>query len=314
MNNGSFRVSVVIPVYNAEIFLRRAVDSALKQPEVAEIILIEDGSADDSLALCKELESTHEIVRLLTHENNANCGPGATRNKGIENATSEYLAFLDADDYYLADRFKNTKKFFADDSIDGVYETIGVSYDSDEMKEKHLERMRKNKRNMKGTDQPLDHTGIDAEISPDALFYKMLTVENGWLHLNGITLRRSAMEGLPWFNKNFLGQDSEFLTRLSAERKLVGTGHYEPVAIRHVHKDNRILKSSNIKRNRTAIDSSYWLKYCLSKKIHGKELFFLLSRVSDSPGKIRKSLKMAKNSLKVLPVMIGLKNADGLRF
>ncbi|MGB3465852.1 MAG: glycosyltransferase family A protein [Cyclobacteriaceae bacterium] len=314
MTATSFRVSVVIPVYNAENFLHRAVDSALMQPEVAEILLIEDGSADNSLAICRELEKNHTIVKLLIHENNTNRGPGITRNKGIENASCEYLAFLDADDFYLENRFANTQVTFDDKSIDGVYEVIGVSYDSEEMKEKHLERMRNNKKNMTATNQPLDHTGIDAEIAPEELFYKLLTVENGWLHLNGITIRRARINDMPWFNDNFLGQDSEFLTRLAAKKRLTGTGHYDPVAIRYVHKDNRILKSGNKKRNRTAMNNGYWLKYCIDNKIYGKEVIYLLKRVSDTNGKLKKALLLGKNSIKTLTAIIGIRKTEQLNF
>ncbi len=99
------QVSVIIPVYNAESFLKEAVFSALQQPETAEVILIEDGSSDDSLKVCQNLAEQYDQVKLFQHPQGVNLGAGASRNLGIEKASSDWIAFLDADDYYLPNRF-----------------------------------------------------------------------------------------------------------------------------------------------------------------------------------------------------------------
>ena len=80
-------VSVIIPVYNAEKYIEKAVSSALQLEEVKEIILIEDASPGDDLAICKGLVEQHEKIKLYTHPNNENRGAGASRNLGIINAT-----------------------------------------------------------------------------------------------------------------------------------------------------------------------------------------------------------------------------------
>src|ERR1035437_7890425 len=99
------QVSVVIPVYNAAKFVRQAVESALLQPELAEIILVEDASTDDSLKECQKIAADHPIVHLYRHGGGKSCGAGATRNLAIRKSSCEYIAFLDADDYYLPSRF-----------------------------------------------------------------------------------------------------------------------------------------------------------------------------------------------------------------
>lgn len=99
-------ITVIIPVYNAVAFVEEAVQSALIQPEVSEIIIIEDGSADGSLQICERLASTHQIITLLRHPEGINKGAGSSRNLGIQHASNEWIAFLDADDYYLEGRFK----------------------------------------------------------------------------------------------------------------------------------------------------------------------------------------------------------------
>src|SRR4051812_37519090 len=124
-----FKVSVVIPVYNAEKYIKAAVNSALMQEEVGEVILVEDKSPDNSLSVCKGLEMQDSRVHLYQHPDKQNHGAGASRNLGITLAKLDYIAFLDADDYFLPNRFKKDKTLFEKDpSIDAVYSAIGTHY------------------------------------------------------------------------------------------------------------------------------------------------------------------------------------------
>src|SRR5690606_5479728 len=101
MDARSFNVSVIIPVYNAEKFLAEAVVSALVQPETGEVILIEDKSPDNSLALCRELAVHQHKINMIQHPDKDNQGAGASRNLGIANARSPFICLLAADDYML---------------------------------------------------------------------------------------------------------------------------------------------------------------------------------------------------------------------
>ena len=94
-------VSVIIPIFNASSFLERAVDSALNQEYVHEIILVDDGSQDNSLNLCEELKSISPKIQVRTHPEKNNKGLAATRNRGLEFATGDWIQFLDADDELL---------------------------------------------------------------------------------------------------------------------------------------------------------------------------------------------------------------------
>ena len=125
-------VSVIVHVYNSEAYVRKAVESALAQPETGEAILIEDASFDNSLQVCRELARVNEKVRLLRHSDGKNHGPGASRNLGIRNASFDYIAFLDADDYFLPDWFSVAKQLFeADPRVEGVYEAVGVHFENE---------------------------------------------------------------------------------------------------------------------------------------------------------------------------------------
>lgn len=97
--SGGPLVSVIIPVYNVEGYVRLTLDSTLNQglePGMIEVVAVDDGSTDGSGAILDAYAAEHEHFRVL-HQSNSG-GPGSPRNRGIEVATGKYLFFLDADD------------------------------------------------------------------------------------------------------------------------------------------------------------------------------------------------------------------------
>ncbi len=105
MCNYEIKVTVVIPIYNAGEFLRPALDSVIDQTlKEIEIICIDDGSTDNSLEIIKEYQKKDERIRIVTETNG---GPGLARNNGIRRARGEYIAFLDADDFFELDMLEN---------------------------------------------------------------------------------------------------------------------------------------------------------------------------------------------------------------
>lgn len=93
------QISVIIPVYNAEKYISHCLKSLLNQgvnKRLFEIIVIDDGSKDNSVAVVKEFEKENPQIKIYSQENK---GVGAARNKGIDVAIGEYLYFIDADDY-----------------------------------------------------------------------------------------------------------------------------------------------------------------------------------------------------------------------
>lgn len=94
-----------MPIYNAEKRLEKALDSIFKQTyQNFELILINDGSTDGSLQICKQYAVVHHEIVLVSI---ANSGPGVARNVGLDHVTGDYLAFVDADDYLEADFLEN---------------------------------------------------------------------------------------------------------------------------------------------------------------------------------------------------------------
>lgn len=95
------QISVIVPVYNAQKTLYRCLNSICAQTfKDFEVILINDGSSDKSFEICEEFCSKDSRFRLINQEN---AGPSRTRNRGIDEAISKYLAFVDADDYIEPD-------------------------------------------------------------------------------------------------------------------------------------------------------------------------------------------------------------------
>ena len=100
---GETLLSVIIPVYNSAAYLPQCVDSILAAGIGGlEILLIDDGSTDNSPAVCREYAARHSCVRYYRR---GNSGPSAARNRGLELAAGQYIAFFDSDDWVLPTAF-----------------------------------------------------------------------------------------------------------------------------------------------------------------------------------------------------------------
>lgn len=226
-------VSVIIPVFEAEEFVAEAVRSALEQSEMGEVLLVEDGSPDGSLAVCERLAAEDERVRLLRHPGGANRGAGETRNLGLRETRCELVAFLDADDFLLPGRFANAVAKLEDDpSLDGVYEAVGTQCESDEMRQWWREQFGGS-----------DLTTLGRPAAPEQLFFDLVRGGNGTFHTNGITVRRSLLERSGLFPAHLrMCQDQAMWLKMAAVGRLAAGKLDEPVAMRRMHGENRIVK------------------------------------------------------------------------
>lgn len=104
MENQTFLISVIIPIYNAEKNIQDCIMQIIHQTyKNFEIILINDGSTDDTENVCLKLKKQYSQIRYYYQEN---LGAGAARNKGIEICRGDYIAFVDADDYLYPEYFE----------------------------------------------------------------------------------------------------------------------------------------------------------------------------------------------------------------
>lgn len=122
------RISIIIPIFNGALTIQRCVNSILAQdyPNV-EIILVNDGSQDDTLNVCRRLKLRYSNIKLLSQKN---MGVSIARNNGIRYATGDYVCFADSDDEYLDGAFQAAIDLCKDDSPDMIIGRVQLANDS----------------------------------------------------------------------------------------------------------------------------------------------------------------------------------------
>lgn len=100
----NYKISIIVPIYNTELFLDKCIKSLITQSHNnLEIILINDGSTDQSLSICKKYANKDNRIILIDKKNG---GVSSARNKGLEIATGDYIGFVDSDDYISSDMYE----------------------------------------------------------------------------------------------------------------------------------------------------------------------------------------------------------------
>ena len=129
MNNMS-KISIIIPVYNAEKYIESCVNSLLQQTyKNIEIICIDDCSTDSSLYLLKQIAQTDN--RVIVIESSKNGGAGAARNLGLSAVSGDYLMFCDNDDTYSADMCKVMLDTITEKNVDLVCCKPNIYFEDD---------------------------------------------------------------------------------------------------------------------------------------------------------------------------------------
>lgn len=159
-------VSVVIPVYNSEKYLKKCIDSLLEQTlKNFEIVIVNDGSQDGSQEIIQSyMENYPGMFKVLTTENG---GQGRARNLGIQMTTGEYISFVDSDDYVSAEMLQEMYNKAKSENADLV--TCNYSYVDEKGKEKlMIPKVPKNQRDM----------FIDPDVSPCNKIYRGRILRN----------------------------------------------------------------------------------------------------------------------------------------
>lgn len=117
------KVSIIVPVYNVEKYIDRCLNTLINQTlKDIEILIINDGSPDNSINICEKYALKDNRIKIYSKENE---GLGLTRNYGIERATGEYISFVDSDDYVSLDMceklYNSARKYNADIVYGGIY-------------------------------------------------------------------------------------------------------------------------------------------------------------------------------------------------
>lgn len=210
--------------------MEEAVLSAIQIDKTGEVLLIDDASTDNSLSVCRMLELKYSNVRVLTHPENMNLGAAASRNLGITSAKYDFISFLDADDYYMPNRFDKESEIFAqDETIDGVYGCNDAIFENDSAKTKFLSRYESSR------------TTTKKLIAYNELYYYLLFGGLGRFHTSTITLRKGSFIKSGLFNTQIrYVEDTELWLKLSLKTKLIPGSIDTPISIRRVHDTNSI--------------------------------------------------------------------------
>lgn len=253
------KVTVIIPAFNAERFIEKAITSVLIQKEVIEVIVINDGSTDRTRELVLAIKD--DRIRLLEHEYGLNRGRSASRNLGVKLARSEFIAFLDADDFYLEDRFaQDMISFDENESIDGVYNAVGFfDYLDSEVLENRI--------------YPL-YT-VRQQVEPTVLFENLVQGKVGHFHINGLTVKRSLFEKTGLFNESLVvTEDSDIFWKMTLVGNLKTGVINKPVAIRGVH-DTNIFNNRDIYKKYFYPFYESMIRWCSENKIPLRQIDIL---------------------------------------
>lgn len=208
-------ISTIIPSYNRANYLRLALDSVLGQAyPVTEIIIIDDGSTDNTREVVKQYEG-----RVRFYQQNHG-GVSAARNKGLELAQCEIIAWCDADDVWEPTFLQRTVSLLENDPrLDGVYAGV-VHIDSD------------------GNRLPQENC---VAVPPDQLYAAL--ADDCFIQTTAFIMRKRCFDQAGWFDTDFdISEDYDMFLRLARNCRIVGLG--EPLVQYRVHQQNTVANTT----------------------------------------------------------------------
>ena len=132
------KVSVIMPAYNSEVYIRESIDSVLAQSFTDfELIVVDDGSTDTTAAIVKSYADSR--IRLIRQ---ANQGVSVARNTGLEAAQGQFITFLDSDDLYYPDFLKTLYHLVQSNQTDMSFSNYSESYYAEDMHKTDVTKIR----------------------------------------------------------------------------------------------------------------------------------------------------------------------------
>ncbi len=228
------KVSIIIPAYNCERYIRQAIESVLCQSEQNfEIIIINDGSTDGTYFIAKSLAKSDHRILVISQLNSGK--PSIARNVGIRNSSGEFICFLDADDLYLPRKLEKQLKIFHQyPHLNLVFHDVkNLHENGNEDTGSYLGRA------------DFDFTARDyvTHVKDNLYlckpnFYNYMSVYCTSVAIQNIMLRRSCLQSEPiWFSEELtIGEDIDLWFRLAIRNRLACL--YEPLSYYRRHDDN----------------------------------------------------------------------------
>lgn len=221
-------IAVIIPAYNASQYIKRCVESCMMQQALTEIIVVDDGSTDDTPKIIELLMLKDKRILLYQHPLRENKGRSASRNLGIRKSTSAWITFCDADDYYLEGRFEHFGAFDKEE-VDGTYEEVQSVYSQPSLK-----------------DTTASTTGVFNPTQSEQLQDFLITEREQRISIIGLIIRKAALRDIELFDVTLnTGEDTDFIWRLAGKGKLKPLRQENAKVIRFVHKANTYQNSND---------------------------------------------------------------------
>lgn len=208
------KVSVVIPMYNAQNFITECLNSCIEQTySDIEIIVVDDGSTDNSVAIASVLPNKGRAIKIF--RNVTNQGTAFSRNIGVAESTGEYVAFLDADDFLTKDSIAIRAAFL--DAIPEIGIVAGHSY--------------------------VLRDGNPHETDEDLA---NLRLRHGKLVSSGTgMIRKRLIKKFGGFNSEcVVNEDREFWARMLVTNQIKAVKILQPVSFYRVHENSKVRKAS----------------------------------------------------------------------
>lgn len=242
-------ISVIIPNHNNATFILESIKSALSQEHVSEVIVIDDASTDDSVVLVETLAQKDNRLLIIKTKKDQAQGAAYSRNLGLDNAKGKYIAFLDSDDIYLANRFEKAIMVLdKNQSIHGVYDDVWSYNESFDKRD------------------PSFDICMPQDVDPSQLLEHLIFNGKTFISIIGLILRSDVAKRYRMDFSLQIGEDSDYIWRLAQNHQLVHSGQYPSLIQRRVHSNN-ITKNKKLWDESRVTLYSNWYDYSRSENL-----------------------------------------------
>lgn len=254
------KVSVIIPLYNHEKYIEEAINSVIKQTFVPiEIIVIDDGSNDNSAELMKQLTLKHNIIKFYSRENR---GAHNTINEAIKMSQGDYIAILNSDDIYYSDRLAQCLRVFNDDEMcDAVATDITfIDANSCRVKNKWYEESKTFYSQIKNMELALMNANF------------IMTTSN-------IVFKRTIYKEIGGFSDFRYAHDLDFFLRLLVNKKKI-VFLDKPLLNYRMHESNTISENHKLVRLEWAAIVAYYMYKIMNDSYCGQDTCIYIEKFS----------------------------------
>lgn len=226
----SVLVSVIMPAYNSERFIEKAILSVVAEQGMddLELLVVDDWSSDTTWERVSEMQRTYPNIRLM--RNVRKKGPAGGRNTGLLNATGKYISFLDSDDVWLPGHLTKSIGYCEKNDVDIVFNDFAVvDYDTGEHlfdwfeKKPYFQAMEK--RHVSGCLYIIEGDVVEALLN------------ESFIHMQALVARASVIEGMYFDEEMFSVDDLDFCVRMSRRGGHVLACANDVTGIYHRHGD-----------------------------------------------------------------------------